>query len=284
MSNATPMSNATTMVGDIQLTGVVDGEGRFQPTKTFRGSTPEMWEQHQDLLDADGLLPFTMGAFLVRTGDRNVLVDSGLGDATVMGIAGGRMLENLAALGLTAGDITDVLYTHLHTDHIGWSTVDGSPTFPNATHRCHAAEWQHFMVDAKDVDEVYAGSVNAPRNAYHHLNAVLERFETFDQDGPLLAGIDVQAAPGHTPGSTVVIISSGTERAMLLGDAVHCPVQLLDSEWGALFDLDPVLARRTRNALAAELEDSGTTVGFSHVPHLTPGRVIKAEGRRRWVL
>ncbi|MGE0730107.1 MAG: MBL fold metallo-hydrolase [Acidimicrobiia bacterium] len=278
------MSTSTTMVGDIQLTGVIDGEGRFQPTKTFRSSTPEMWAQHQDLLDADGMLPFTMGAFLVRTGDRNILVDSGLGDATVMGIAGGKMLENLASIGLGAGDITDVLYTHLHTDHIGWSTVDGSPTFPNATHRCHAKEWQHFMVDTKDVDEVYAGSVNAPRNAFHHLNSVLGRFETFDADGPLLPGIDVQHAPGHTPGSTVVIISSGTERAMLLGDAVHCPVQLLESEWGALFDLDVDLARRTRNALAAELEDSGTTVGFSHVPHLTPGRVITAEGRRRWVL
>ncbi|MEZ5232734.1 MAG: hypothetical protein R2749_08500 [Acidimicrobiales bacterium] len=82
----------------------------------------------------------------------------------------------------------------------------------------------------------------------------------------------------------MVIISSGTERAMLLGDAVHCPVQLLESEWGALFDLDVDLARRTRTDAGRELEDSGTTVGFSHVPHLTPGRVITAEGRRRWVL
>lgn len=278
------MSNATKMVGNIRLDGAVDGEGRFMPTKTFRGSTPEMWAAHQDLLDEDGMLPFTMGAFVVRTGDRVVLVDSGLGDATVMGIAGGKMIESLAGLGIAPGDVTDVIYTHLHTDHIGWSTVDGSPTFANATHRCSAAEWQHFMVDTKDVDEVYAGSVNAPRNAYHHLNAVLERFETFDHDGPLLPGIDVQLAPGHTPGSAVVIISDGTERAMLLGDAVHCPVQLVDSEWGALFDLDPVLARQTRSALAAELENSGTTVGFSHVPHLKPGRLITAEGRRRWVL
>jgi glyoxylase-like metal-dependent hydrolase (beta-lactamase superfamily II) len=225
-----------------------------------------------------------MGAFLVRSGDTVALVDSGLGDATVMGVVGGRMLDNLAALGVSPGDVTDVIYTHLHTDHIGWSTANGSPMFPGATHRCAAAEWQHFMVDTKDVDEVYPGSVNAPRNAFHHLNPVLERFETFDGDGPLLPGIDVLAAPGHTPGSTVVVLSSGTERAMLLGDAVHCPVQLLDSEWGALFDLDPVLARKTRNALAAELEDSNTRVGFSHVPHLQPGRVVSAQGRRRWVV
>ncbi len=272
------------MVGNIRLDGVVDGEGRFQPTKTFRDSTAEMWSQHRDLLDEDGLLPFTMGAFLVRSADRVVLVDSGLGDATVMGIAGGRMIENLAALGVSAADVTDVLYTHLHTDHIGWSTVDGAPTFPNATHRCSAAEWQHFMIDTKDVDESYAGSINAPRNAYHHLNSVLDRFETFDVDGPLLPGIDVQAAPGHTPGSAVVIISDGQDRAMLLGDAVHCPIQLVEAEWGALFDLDTKLAKQTRDALRQELEGSGTTIGFSHVPHLTPGRLIKTEVGRRWVV
>ncbi len=272
------------MIGDIRVDGVIDGEGRFDPLKTFRSSTPQMWADHQDLLDADGLLPFTMGAFLVRTGDTVALVDSGLGDATLMGITGGQMIDSLAALGVTPAEVTDVVYTHLHTDHIGWSTAAETPTFPNATHRCAAAEWQHFMVDTKDVDEVYAGSVNAPRNAYHHLHAVLDRFETFASDGPLLPGIDVLAAPGHTPGSTVVVVSSGTERLMLLGDAVHCPVQLLEAEWGALFDIDPVLARQTRNRLAAELEGSGTHVGFSHVPHLTPGRVISAEGRRRWVL
>ncbi|MGF1599299.1 MAG: MBL fold metallo-hydrolase [Acidimicrobiales bacterium] len=278
------MGSTTRMIGDIRLDGVVDGEGRFEPTKTFRDSTPEMWDQHRDLLDDEGKLPFTMGAFLVRTGDRVVLVDSGVGDATVMGIPGGRMLDNLAALGVTAAEVTDVIYTHLHTDHIGWSTVDGAPTFPNATHRCSAAEWQHFMVDTRDVDEVYPGSVNAPRNAFHHLEAVLDRFETFDGDGPILPGIDVQAAPGHTPGSAVVIISDGQDRAMLLGDAVHCPIQLVEAEWGALFDLDVDLARRTRDALRIELEDSGTTVGFSHVPHLTPGRLITTEGKRRWLV
>ncbi len=272
------------MIGDIRVDGVIDGEGRFNPLKTFRSSTAEMWREHTDLLDSDGLLPFAMGAFLVRHGDIVALIDSGLGDATLMGITGGRMLENLAALGVRPTEVTDVIYTHLHTDHIGWSTAGGAPTFPNATHRCAAAEWQHFMVDTKDVDEVYAGSVNAPANAFRHLNSVLDRFDTFHADGPLLAGIDVLAAPGHTPGSTVVVISSGTQRLMLLGDAVHCPVQLLESEWGALFDIDPVLARQTRNALAAELEGRDTHVGFSHVPHLTPGRIVRAQGRRRWVV
>ena len=64
------------------------------------------------------------------------------------------------------------------------------------------------------------------------------------------------AAPGHTPGSTIIVMSSGADRAMLLGDVVHCPIELLDDEWAGMGDVDPALARRTRVALARELEGS----------------------------
>src|SRR5262249_36691069 len=80
------------------------------------------------------------------------------------------------------------------------------------------------------------------------------RFETGDGDGPLLPGIDVRGAPGHTPGSSLVVVSSGTDRALLIGDVVHCPIQLLEDEWGVLYDVAPDLARRTRLALNRELE------------------------------
>jgi glyoxylase-like metal-dependent hydrolase (beta-lactamase superfamily II) len=92
------------------------------------------------------------------------------------------------------------------------------------------------------------------------------------------------AAPGHTPGSTIIVISSGTERALLLGDVVHCPVQLLDDEWAGMGDVDPVLARRTRVALARELEGSDVPVAAAHFPGMQFGRLIAAEGTRRWVL
>ena len=68
------------------------------------------------------------------------------------------------------------------------------------------------------------------------------------------------ATPGHTPGSTTLVLSSGTERIMFLGDVVHCPIQLEEDEWSALFDVDPELAKRTRNALARELEGSDVRV------------------------
>jgi glyoxylase-like metal-dependent hydrolase (beta-lactamase superfamily II) len=92
------------------------------------------------------------------------------------------------------------------------------------------------------------------------------------------------SAPGHTPGSTILVVSSGTDRAMLLGDVVHCPVQLIEDEWGGLGDVDPELARRTRVALARELEGSDIPVAAAHFPGMQFGRLLTGSGKRSWIL
>src|SRR4051795_11550508 len=129
-------------LGRLRIDPVIDGTGRFSPTASFRGTTDEQWAAHRDLLDADGMLHFAMGGFLIRgDGDRVVLVDAGLGHGQLMGITGGQMIDNLAAIGVSPADITDVVFTHLHIDHIGWASVDGAPTFTNATYRAASADW-----------------------------------------------------------------------------------------------------------------------------------------------
>ena len=259
-------------VGSIDVQPVLDGEGRFSPTRAFRGTTDEQWAVHRDLLDADGMLGFAMGGFLVRSGDRVVLVDLGLGPRSFMGIQGGALLESLGALGVQPADVTDVVFTHLHADHIGWATdADAVPVFERATYRCDPADWQHFTIDH-------------PGEEAEKLAPVADRLEMWEPGTTIVPGIDTLAAPGHTPGSTVIVISQGTERAMLLGDVVHCPVELLDDEWGALFDVDPALALRTRTALARELEGTATPVAATHFAGLQFGRLLAAEGQRRWVV
>ena len=116
------------------------------------------------------------------------------------------------------------------------------------------------------------------------LEPVADRFETWSGDGPLLAGLDVLGAPGHTPGSTVTVLSSGPARAMLLGDVVHCPVELVDDEWDSMADVDPELARRTRVALNRELEGSDVPVAAAHFPGLAFGRLLAGTARRQWVI
>jgi len=258
-------------VGDFRVDHVVDGRGRFKPKNVFPDKTEEQWGMHDHLLDADGLLPFTMGGFLVRGGDRVVLIDAGLGEGEMMGIKAGALLESLAALGVAPDDVTDLVFTHLHIDHIGWASADGRIVFPNATYRCAPNEWEHFMVDHRG-DEAAV------------LEPATERFEHWTPGDTIAPGLDTLATPGHTPGSTTLVLSSGTERVMFLGDVVHCPVQLEDDEWGALFDVDPELAKRTRTALAKELEGTDTRVSGAHFPELTFGRLVQANGQRRFVV
>ena len=71
---------------------------------------------------------------------------------------------------------------------------------------------------------------------------------------------------------------------MLLGDVVHCPVELLDEEWAGMGDVDPALALRTRTALIREIEGADVPVAAAHFPGLRFGRLLRGEGRRRWVL
>jgi len=106
--------------------------------------------------------------------------------------------------------------------------------------------------------------------------------ETVIPPTTLAAGVNVIATPGHTPGHAGVVLSSGGERAFILGDAISCPVQLEETEWSGMGDMDPKLARRTQEAVAREAESSGALLATSHFPDLTFGRVLRGEGRRYW--
>ena len=85
-----------------------------------------------------------MGGFLVRSGDRLALVDTGIGPHAAPDRTG-RFMKNLTALGVQPSDITDVVLTHLHFDHLGWATDGERRLFGNATYRCHEADWEFFM-------------------------------------------------------------------------------------------------------------------------------------------
>ncbi|MDT7601026.1 MAG: hypothetical protein QOK26_3103, partial [Pseudonocardiales bacterium] len=162
-------------------------------------------------------------------------------------------------------------FTHLHFDHVGWSTRKGAVVFPNATYRAHAADCAHF-VTASDAE---AGAVRK-------LGPLEPQLSLFDADGPLAPGVDARHTPGHTPGSTVYVVSSGGERALLLGDVVHSVVELAEPDWEAVFDVDPAAARAARNALADEVADTPDLVIGAHFPELRFGRVLRAGGDRRF--
>jgi glyoxylase-like metal-dependent hydrolase (beta-lactamase superfamily II) len=263
-------------IGDLVVEPIYDGVMRAPATVFYGGTDSQQWAPHQRFLEPDGMIRFDLGGFLVRApGDRVVLVDAGMGPRSGLvrdgagSFQGGELLRSLEAHNVFPDDISDVLFTHLHFDHVGWASNEGAIVFPNATYRCSALDWDHFRGNER------VQPILAP---------IEDRLETWDDSGPLLPGIDAMTAPGHTPGSTIVVMSSGAARGLLLGDVVHCPVELLDDEWAGVGDVDPELAKRTRTALTRELEGTDTPVAAAHFPGLIFGRLLAANGRRNWVV
>jgi glyoxylase-like metal-dependent hydrolase (beta-lactamase superfamily II) len=103
------------------------------------------------------------------------------------------------------------------------------------------------------------------------------RFEAMDGEKAVTPAITAIPAPGHTPGHTVFAISNGGQRAMVLGDSMYCPAQLTELDVGAMHDVDPELARRTREMIARDVEAHATlTIGC----HFAGGRAARmVDGR-----
>ena len=272
-------------IGEIEVLPVIDGNAWFDASFTYathapldaKGTRDDDWVPHRGFLDGEGRFEIVFGGYLVRTGGRVMLVDAGLGTRTrasdmpgAATLASGELLDSLAVHGVAVGDITDVVFTHLHYDHIGWASKAGEIVFPNATYRCHQRDWDHFV--GRDVAIT------------RKLDPVTDRLELFAADHTIAPGVDVRLATGHTPGSVLVVLSSGAARALLIGDVVHCPVELVDDDWAGLADVDPRLARKTRIALARELEGTDTPIGAAHFPGLAFGRLLAGEGRRQWTV
>ena len=226
---------------------------------------------HQELLAEDGRVHIPIGCFLVRTGGTTMLIDAGMGDVDEGWARGGELPGALRAAGVGPEDIDLVVCSHLHIDHIGWLVVDDAPFFPNATVRYGAGDWQEFVAD---------------REAHHRSRRIMEvldahgRLNPLDGDMvPIAPGVTGRHTPGHTPGHYGLVVASGEDRAVILGDAVECPLQLEETDFHALSDVDPALAARTREALWRELEGTSALVTAAHFPGLEFGRVLPGRGK-----
>ena len=262
-------------IGELEVLVLSDGDITFPAHQYFPASTQEPWKAHDRWLNHDGTLTFPYSCFVVRSGDRRVLIDTGVGPVEIGIFKGGQLLASLAAAGVGREDIDAVFITHLHVDHCGTAAIeeDGEmrPTFRNATYHWTAAEQAHWPAQPP-----------SPVTRHDIFRAVAPRLQTREDGEAIAPGINVVALPGHTPGQAGVVLSSRDARAFILGDAIACPVQLEEPEWSGLGDIDPKLARATQEAWAREVEGTDTLATASHFPGLTFGRVLRGEGRRYW--
>lgn len=265
-------------IGDLDVLVVSDGTLVVPPRVYYRGTTEADWQRHKRWLNHQGNLEFTMACFLVRSGDRRVLIDTGLGAQKLWDYKGGALLPELAAAGVQPEEIDTVFVTHLHVDHCGTCVIDDGdalrPAFPNATYRWTGAEHAFWEGTEHRPDASFS--------VHPVLQALRDRYQPADGGSTIAPGISVIDTPGHTPGHAGIVLSSGTERAFILGDAISCPAQLEEPEWSGLGDMDPKLARKSQEAVAREAESTGALLATAHFPGLTFGRVLTGEGRRYW--
>lgn len=279
------MPHGSIDVGEVVVSALCDMVVAFP--RPYRASFPDVpaqrWPQirarHPDAFRGDEWL-MHHHAYLVRSGGRTVLVDTGVGPSGTLAAswfgASGRLLEDLADAGFAPGDVDVVVLTHAHLDHIGWNldlaADEPRPTFPNARYVLQRAEWERFPQVGDDDD----------RAAFDAGVRPLERLgvlDLIDGESRLAPGVTATPAPGHTPGHQVVLVESGEQRAAITGDLANHPAQVTDPSWRTGSDLDPDDAARSRTELFARFEADRSVVCTAHWPDPF-ARLVREDGMR----
>jgi len=267
-------------VGSFDIAAVSDGASMHDTEPWFPGVPAPEWMRATGVTDAEVKLPVNFGSFLVRGNGHTTLVDTGNGERTRgqhEGAAG--LLDRLAELGVAPAEVDAVLLTHFHGDHVGWNVLrDAGPiTFPNATYFLHEADVAYLTgADAPD-----APGVRVSRSRVLPVRDA-GQLEVFGAEFSPRRGITMLPTPGHTPGHCSVLLSSGGEGLVIVGDVAPHTTHLEHPEWVTRFDMDGPRAVASRRALAERAIAEGALVTGGHFPILTVGRLARAGGGYRW--
>ncbi len=272
-------------LGELELRFVSDGHFRLDGGMMFGVVPRVLWEKRRPP-DAEHRVELELNCLLIRTAEMNVLVDTGLGGnlgenelRKLWGLtAGPRLRENLSAIGLRPEDIHLVVNTHLHVDHSGGNTVrrDGRlvPTFPRARYVVQRREWE----DALNVNE-------RTRASYFpvYLRPLAEAgvLHLIDGERQLTPHIRCLPTPGHTRGHQSVLITSGDEQALHLGDVAPFGVHFERLAWIPAMDLLPLETLESKRSLLRRVGEGNHLLIFYHEREYAMARLVKeADGYR----
>lgn len=289
-------------IGAVEVTKVVEWQGEIAPARFIIPDSPaDLWRRNESWLAPDHWHPENdtyHGAaqtWVLRSEGKVVLVDTGVGNdrhrpqIPLFDHLRTDFLDRLAEAGVRPGDVDIVINTHVHYDHVGWNTRlrDGAwvPTFPNATYLIPRADQEYF-------DPRNAHRRRAPRGEHERRRQEGSRIVYADSIAPVLdravlwseghrvdGNIRLEPAPGHTPGSSVVRVASGSDRAVFVGDLLHSPVQILEPDYSSCFCEDRAQAAVTRRRLLERAADTGELVVPAHFAG--PGAVeVRRDGDR----
>src|SRR5689334_15571713 len=276
-------------VGSFECTSINDGARTFPMPDTFVKNVPkaEALAAAEAAYMPQGMVTVPFNPQLINTGSKLVLIDCGNGVANLESSKGavGRTLQNLAAAGVDPKNIDIVLMSHLHPDHTnGIRAVDGSMAFPNAEIMVPAKDWAFWMSDenaAKAQSDMMKGYFANVRKVYAGIESKPTKYEWGKE---IVPGITSVAAPGHTPGHTAFMISSGGSSVLIQSDVTNIPELFLrNPDWHVAFDVDPAMAQETRHKfLDMAAAEKATVVGF-HFTFPSIGHVEKDGAKYRLI-
>jgi glyoxylase-like metal-dependent hydrolase (beta-lactamase superfamily II) len=293
------------VLGDVEVSRVVEWQGAFATTDVLFPSVPgELWRRHESWLAPDFLDPTTgawqatVQTWVLRSEGRTILVDTGLGndkqrEVEVFNERDGDFLDRLAAAGVRPEDVDLVVNTHLHNDHVGWNTrlVDGEwvPTFPNARYLISRADFDFWNpanghVPTSPFQSAAGSGVTFDDSVlpvHRAGQAVLWEGDSHRVGKDLV----LERAPGHTPGSTVLWLDSGGDRAVFVGDLVHTPLQMVEPDHDTCLSEDQAEAARSRRRVLEQAAATNSLVVPAHLGGAGAAEVVRSHGSlaiKRW--
>lgn len=274
-------------VGEIEVLVVSDGVLPLPTAMLAHNADPAVRAAWLD----DMFLPpdafdWSLNVVVVRSGGQTILADAGLGADPDLNLPrAGQLIRRLEAAGIDLASVTDVVLTHMHMDHIGGLLVGGVKDRLRPDLRIHVAAAEVAFWEAPDF--TYA---SMPPGFPDALRATATRFakeyrsqlQLFDEEHEVAPGVVVRRTGGHTPGHSVVRLTSRGERLTFAGDAVFT-VGFDHPDWYNGFEHDPAEAARVRVVLLKELAANGELLVATHLPFPSIGHVAGEGEAFRWV-
>jgi glyoxylase-like metal-dependent hydrolase (beta-lactamase superfamily II) len=227
-------------LGDFELSIVSDGTYPLDGGAFF-GVVPKVMWSRKVVPDEKNFIKAGLNSLLIRTGKQNVLVETGIGSKLpekMIKVYGqpAKLLDKLAAAGISPEEIDVVINTHLHFDHCGWNTMRHgdrvAATFPKAKYYVQEGEWQHAQ------EQHIRDAISYLSDNYNPLLAS-GQMQLLRGDREIVPGISVRVFPGHTMNMQGVVVTSGGKTACYISDLIPTSAHI-DLTWVMAFDLSPI--------------------------------------------